>query len=814
MGVSFKRKFSGLSDPVVVTAPFTIELDEDKCIGCGLCVRQCPCQTLELVEREFSDKQEPSCQYGCPAGVNVRGYLSALAGGGSFADAWRIITETNPFPAVTGRVCPRFCEQNCNRKEVDDAVNINGMEHFIGDYGIGHNLSFPKPSSLKEERIAVVGAGPAGLSCACHLARMGYGVTVYEAGEKPGGMLINAIPSYRLPEAVVDAEIRRITDLGVEIRCGSALGTEVSLDELKEQYHAVYVAIGAQKGATLGIDGEDAENVWSGLDFLWKGTEGFPLDGARKAVVIGGGNTAIDAARAAKRRGLEVTVLYRRSMKEMPAGKAELEEAVEEGVDVRFLAAPRGIRKDEENRAVTLDCVGMKLGERDESGRARPVPVEGSEFSLKADIVIAATGQQLQATGLDRFVDGRWIEVDRFCVTAEKGVFAGGDAVTGPATVSEAIGMGLKGARAIDAYLRGATPDCPEKLEISYRGYPLDGYEKLPRQEVPVLPVHERLAAPEGEIRRAWNEDDAAKEARRCLLCGKCKSEFTGIQYFGSICIACHNCEAVCPHEALTFPNYYKVDQGRWTTDATCPERGRGYPNPLMEAQPPDFESLLPRITDMEQVIYRRRSNRVFKREQVPKAMIHRVLEAGRFAPSAGNGQPWKFLVIRDRAILDEISASCVKTLSLVTKIYQGKDPGRKLVKNSLAFLKPDSIDQRPMVAIQALVTPKFSDEQLDVFFGAPTAIYVLVNRMGISKPLFSVGMCCQNMVLAAHALGLGTCYTGFATEPVNLDPRLKKKLDLAWPYDEVATAIAVGLPAVPVDKPVEREFPPVEWIE
>jgi nitroreductase len=190
------------------------------------------------------------------------------------------------------------------------------------------------------------------------------------------------------------------------------------------------------------------------------------------------------------------------------------------------------------------------------------------------------------------------------------------------------------------------------------------------------------------------------------------------------------------------------------------------------------------------------------------------MLEAGRFAPSAGNCQPWQFVVVRDRTLLDEISAACTKTLNLVTKIYQGKDPLRTVLKNTLAFLKPDSIDQRPMAAIQALTVPKFGKDNLDVFFGAPTVIYVLVNQLGISKPLFSTGMCCQNMVLAAHAMGLGTCYSGFGSEPVNLNTKLKAKLGITWPYDTVATTICVGLPAVQIDKPVCRELPRVGWIE
>ncbi len=811
----WERKFGHLSDPPVATAPFTIKLDEDKCIGCGLCLKQCPCQTLALVEREPSPLQQPACQFACPCGTDIRGYIKALNAGTSLETAWRMIVQTNPLPAITGRVCPHRCESACNRRGVDSALNINKMESSIGDYGIEHNLAFEKPKVTNGKKVAVVGAGPSGMSCAYHLARLGYQVTVFDENDQPGGMLRSVLPRFRLPIWVVDKELQRIIDLGLEMRLGTKVGKDVSLDDLKKDYQAVYVAIGAQNGKALGVKGEGSQNVYDGLSFL-------RLVAAKKAptlgkhvVVIGGGNTAIDAARIARRMGSEVTVLYRRGRAEMPAADREVELATEEGVRIEFTCAPLAFNPNGGKSVKTVRCGRMELGEKDASGRAAPRLIPGSDFEVQADAVISAIGQELVPAGFDALLKGGLIGADDNGLTAEKGVFSGGDAAAGPATVALAIGAGMRAALAMDAYVQGrALPANHTKKEVSFAGIPLSEHEKLARNEAVWLAPAQRIADLEREECASIKPEQVLNEAGRCLGCGTFKSAFVGLPYFGKICIACHNCEAICPHDALKFPNYYQIDHGRWATDFTIPQDSEGGPNPFQEQQTPDYEGLAPRLTAVEDVIYRRRSNRVFKTEQVPAEMIHRMLEAGRFAPSAGNCQPWQFVVVRDRALLDELSAACTKTLTMVSKIYQGRDPLRQMVKNSLAFLKPDSIDQRPMVAIQALTLPQFGQKDLDVFFHAPTVIYVLVNKMGISKPIFSTGMCCQNMVLAAHAMGLGTCYSGFGAEPVNLNPRLKAKLGIAWPYDNVATTICVGFPAVPIDKPVCREYPKVSWIE
>ncbi len=786
-----------------------------------MCVRQCPCQTIELVKRKtLSERRQPSCQFACPSGVDVRGWMSVVNNGGSIDDAWRLIVRNNPFPAVTGRVCPHPCESACNRSYLDEALNINSLERFIGDYGIENGLAFAVPEKKKKEKVAVVGAGPSGMSCAYHLAAMGYPVTVFEAGGRPGGMLSHAIPRYRLPQVVIDAEIQRITDMGVEWRYNTKIGRDIGLDRLAQDFRAVFVAIGAQRSTVLDIEGEHASNVVTGLEFLRDISEGKKVSPGRKVVVVGGGNTAVDAARAARRLGSDVTIIYRRTQSEMPAYPPEVEEAGREGVKIEFLCAPVRVALNGSNKAVSVVCTRMRLGETDASGRPKPVPVSSSEFSLDLDSLIVAVGQEVDSTGMDVLTDKRgWIGTDGSGATSQAGIFAGGDAAAGPGTVSGAIGQGRMGALAIDAFLSGKKLAAFDKEEISFQDIPLNGRPKIARSNAASLDVKIRLENLDAEVKGGLQADAVNTEGSRCFGCGMEAPEFTGLKYFGKICIACHNCEAVCPREALSFPSFYKVTEGRWAYDFDYPKTpGEGMPNPLMKEKPVPFESIRSELTGVEQVIYTRRSTRVYKPDAVPKELIQRVLEAGRFAPSAGNCQGWKFVVVTDRELLDELSASTVKFLGIFTKLYQGKGPLRTGLKKTLALIKPNSIDQRPMVAIQALMTPKFGEGQLDVFFNAPAAVFLLTHHLHISEPNLGMGICAQNMVLAAHSLGLGTCYVGFVSNALNMDPFTKKKfrakLGIEWPYDIVGTVFTLGYPAIKLDKPVDREFPKVHWVE
>jgi formate dehydrogenase major subunit len=489
----------------------------------------------------------PPCTFTCPSGTDIRGYLTTIAQSEyygrnyeeSFKMGWYILVDKNPFPAVCGRVCPHLCETECNRKEKDEAVNINSMERFIGDYGIKNNLKHKKlTEEAYPEKIAVIGAGPSGLSCAYQLARRGYSVTVFEGFDKPGGMLRYGIPSYRLPEDILDAEINAILDLGIELKCNTKIGQDISFKELQNNYDAVYVAIGAHKGLDLGIPGEDAENVFTGAEYLNKINSGEQVDLGDKVIVIGGGNSAVDAARVARRSGAEVTILYRRTRVEMPAIEHEVNQAEEEGIKIELLAAPVEVLKDDNNKVTGLKCIKMELGEPDESGRRRPIPIEGSEFEIEATSIIPAISQVPIFDGLDELKNEKgWISVDERCQTKLKGVFAGGDITNQLGLVTEAIGLGRKAAEAIDDYLRQREPAkvTPPPV-IRHTQMNFNYYETLPRTQISTLAPEERVNN-FNEVTSTIDEAQAIAETKRCMSCGQCYD--------------CDNCYTYCSDSAV-----------------------------------------------------------------------------------------------------------------------------------------------------------------------------------------------------------------------------------------------------------------------
>jgi len=399
------------------------------------------------------------CRVACPAGVNIKAYLGAITQG-NFEKALEIVKETNPLPGICGRVCTHPCESECRRGEFDDPIAICALKRFIADYELKHGSKKIKPCErTKKEKVAIVGSGPAGLTSANDLVRMGYGVTIFEELPIAGGMLITGIPPYRLPRDIIQTEIDNIIKLGVGLKTNTKIA---NIDDLfKQGYKAVFLAIGAHEGLKLKIPGEDEhEGIVDCIKFLRKVNRGERDKPGEKIIVIGGGNSAIDSARSALRLGCsEVYILYRRSRKEMPATESEINEAEAEGVKINYLAAPvRIIGKD--GKVTGMECTKMKLGEPDQSGRRRPIPIHGSEFVVEADIILSAISQKpdiscfkdcgVKITKWDTF------EVDeKTLATSKPGVFAGGDAVTGPNTVIDAIAAGHRAANAIDRYIRG-----------------------------------------------------------------------------------------------------------------------------------------------------------------------------------------------------------------------------------------------------------------------------------------------------------------------------------------------------------------------
>jgi len=466
------------------------------------------------------------CQNSCPADVDVPLYVD-LTRQGRFGEAHAVIRMDNPLPMICGRVCNHPCERKCRRGQLDTAINIRALKRFVAEYpleGNGATFQLPAPAAAKVEKVAIVGSGPSGLTAANYLARKGYQVTVYEALPVLGGMLAVGIPEYRLPKKTLKKEIELLEKLGVRFKTKVKIGPDVSLTDLRAKNDAVYIAIGAQQGQKLGIPGEDAEGVLDAVSFLRDINLGQGKDLKGKTVlVIGGGNAAVDAARSSLRLGAKkVTIVYRRSKAEMPALEEEIEEAEREGIEIRTLLAPKQIVA-KGGKVTGLECLECTLGEFDPSGRRRPVPKNGSEFTLNADVVVAGVGQ---AIALDGMVDKTGIEVDkRGAITAcdktgatkMDGVFAGGDCVTGPDTVIAAIAAGKRAATAIDKYLGGdgvllRKPEIVRKLTADIIE------DEMLREAVPCVPVEKRLGD-FTEVELGYAAGQAKVEASRCLRC-------------------------------------------------------------------------------------------------------------------------------------------------------------------------------------------------------------------------------------------------------------------------------------------------------
>ncbi len=481
--------------------------------------------------------QMPPCTHNCPATNDVRGFLRVLAEENDYEKAWHVLTRTNPLPATCGRVCPHPCEAGCNRRDFDTPLAINSAERAVGDYGLKNNLEHKKLIGSRKEKVAVVGSGPAGLSCAFHLAKRGFQVKIFEADSEPGGMMRYGIPSYRLPNYILKQEIDAVLKLGIELEHNVKVGVNIPLDQLTQHYDAVFLGPGAQKGLSIDVPGQDTQNVFTGVEFLKEVNSGKWVDIGKDVVVIGGGNTAMDCARVAKRLGANVSVFYRRTRMEMPAITAEIDEAMEERIMFRYHTNPVKILSDED-RVIGILCVQMELKEPDASGRARPVPIEGSESVYPADTVIMATGQAVDYDGIEvHKLDNQWISTNEDLMTSIDGVFAGGDAVIGLETVAAAIGQGLRAATAIEDYIDGNVHSRLAQPPVIYsKDLNTYYYEKGKRFSKEALSIHRRLKNFQ-EIYPHFDQEEIIKEAERCFSCG--------------LCYKCDNCYMYCPDNAV-----------------------------------------------------------------------------------------------------------------------------------------------------------------------------------------------------------------------------------------------------------------------